>query len=156
MVFVNISHAFLYQGATLSPLTVGGLAFHPLLGFGLSYMKEGSSSINTTSVTAYKGNSSLIGYTTTKGATLAFTCSLALSLTDKGIWVNSNKRKMREMGLSSHICTHKQVEWKGIPHLSSFILRFLYSCCKALKRSIKVNKNVSPRPSLGQGSSIQF
>ena len=41
------------------------------------YMQPGSAIINTTSINAYKGNSSLLSYSTTKGAILAFTRSIA-------------------------------------------------------------------------------
>lgn len=51
-------------------------------------MKEGSSIINTTSVNACKGNASLLDYTATKGAIVAFTRGLALQLAEKGIRVN--------------------------------------------------------------------
>jgi len=51
-------------------------------------MKEGSSIINTTSVVAYAGNSSLLEYTATKGAIVSFTRGLALQLAPKGIRVN--------------------------------------------------------------------
>lgn len=51
-------------------------------------MKEGSNIINTTSVNAYKGNSTLIDYTSTKGAIVAFTRALSLQLVSKGIRVN--------------------------------------------------------------------
>ncbi|XP_022870053.1 NADPH-dependent aldehyde reductase 1, chloroplastic-like [Olea europaea var. sylvestris] len=54
----------------------------------LKHMKEGSSIINTTSVTAYKGNAKLLDYTSTKGAIVAFTRGLALQLVKKGIRVN--------------------------------------------------------------------
>jgi NAD(P)-dependent dehydrogenase (short-subunit alcohol dehydrogenase family) len=54
----------------------------------LPHLQEGSSIINTTSVTAYKGNSSLIDYASTKGAIVAFTRSLSQSLVEKGIRVN--------------------------------------------------------------------
>ena len=54
----------------------------------LPYLKRGSSIINTTSVTAYEGNKSLIDYSSTKGAILTFTRSLSLSLADQGIRVN--------------------------------------------------------------------
>ncbi|XP_041016515.1 NADPH-dependent aldehyde reductase 1, chloroplastic-like [Juglans microcarpa x Juglans regia] len=54
----------------------------------LKHMKEGSSIINTTSVNAYKGHSTLIDYTSTKGAIVAYTRALALNLTSRGIRVN--------------------------------------------------------------------
>ena len=54
----------------------------------LKHMKEGSSIINTTSVNAYKGHPTLIDYTSTKGAIVAFTRALSLQLVSKGIRVN--------------------------------------------------------------------
>lgn len=54
----------------------------------LPHLKEGSSIINTTSVTAYKGSAHLLDYSATKGAIVAFTRSLAESLAEKGIRVN--------------------------------------------------------------------
>lgn len=54
----------------------------------LPHLKEGSTIINTTSVVAYKGNTSVISYSTTKGAILSFTRSLSQVLVDKGIRVN--------------------------------------------------------------------
>lgn len=51
-------------------------------------MKEGSSIINTTSVNAYKGHPTLLDYTSTKGAIVAFTRALALQIVSKGIRVN--------------------------------------------------------------------
>jgi NAD(P)-dependent dehydrogenase (short-subunit alcohol dehydrogenase family) len=54
----------------------------------LPHLKEGSAIINTTSVTAYKGNPSLLDYSSTKGAIVAFTRSLSQSLVEKGIRVN--------------------------------------------------------------------
>jgi NAD(P)-dependent dehydrogenase (short-subunit alcohol dehydrogenase family) len=57
--------------------------------YALKHLKEGSSIINTTSVTAYRGSPSLIDYSSTKGAILTFTRSLAHSLIDKGIRVNA-------------------------------------------------------------------
>lgn len=53
------------------------------------HMKEGSSIINTASVTAYKGNEELMDYASTKGAIVAFTRSLSISLIKKGIRVNA-------------------------------------------------------------------
>ncbi|PSB03765.1 SDR family oxidoreductase [Merismopedia glauca] len=55
----------------------------------LPHLKEGSTIINSTSVTAYKGNSSLLDYSTTKGAIVSFTRSLSQSLTPKKIRVNA-------------------------------------------------------------------
>lgn len=54
----------------------------------LPHLKQGSSIINTTSVTAYKGNPQLIDYSSTKGAIVAFTRSLSQALVEKGIRVN--------------------------------------------------------------------
>ncbi|HZG25646.1 MAG TPA: SDR family oxidoreductase [Chitinophagaceae bacterium] len=55
----------------------------------LPHMAEGSSIINTTSVTAYRGSSTLIDYASTKGAILGFTRSLSSNLSEKGIRVNA-------------------------------------------------------------------
>lgn len=54
----------------------------------LKHLKEGSAIINTTSVTAYKGNQQLLDYSSTKGAIVAFTRSLSQSLAEKKIRVN--------------------------------------------------------------------
>lgn len=54
----------------------------------LRHMKKGAAIVNTTSVTAYKGNETLIDYASTKGAIVAFTRSLSQALVDKGIRVN--------------------------------------------------------------------
>lgn len=55
----------------------------------LPHLKEGSSIINTTSVTAYRGSKELLDYSSTKGAIVTFTRSLAQSLADKKIRVNA-------------------------------------------------------------------
>lgn len=55
----------------------------------LKHFKAGSTIINTTSVTAYEGNKSLIDYSATKGAIVTFTRSLALSLAPRQIRVNA-------------------------------------------------------------------
>lgn len=55
----------------------------------LRHMKAGGSIINTASVTAFEGNPRLIDYSATKGAAVAFTRSLALSLVEGQIRVNA-------------------------------------------------------------------
>jgi NAD(P)-dependent dehydrogenase (short-subunit alcohol dehydrogenase family) len=55
----------------------------------LAHLKAGSSIINNASVTAYKGNKNLIDYSSTKGAIISFTRSLAQNLAEKGIRVNA-------------------------------------------------------------------
>ncbi|MND70184.1 General stress protein 39 [compost metagenome] len=54
----------------------------------LNYLKEGSSIICTTSVTAYRGSAHLIDYASTKGAIVAFIRSLSAALADRKIRVN--------------------------------------------------------------------
>lgn len=55
----------------------------------LPHMKAGGVIINTTSLTAYKGNPTLLDYSATKGAIVAFTRSLAMALIKDGIRVNA-------------------------------------------------------------------
>jgi len=55
----------------------------------LPHLGEGSAIVNTASVTHYEGSASLLDYSATKGALVAFTRSLAESLVDKGIRVNA-------------------------------------------------------------------
>jgi len=52
-------------------------------------LEEGSRIINTASVTAYKGNAKLLDYSTTKGAIISFTRSLAEQLAERNITVNA-------------------------------------------------------------------
>jgi NAD(P)-dependent dehydrogenase (short-subunit alcohol dehydrogenase family) len=57
--------------------------------YAVPHLKDGGVVINTASVTAYKGNSLLMDYSSTKGAIIAFTRSLSQSLADRGIRVNA-------------------------------------------------------------------
>lgn len=53
------------------------------------HLKQGSSIINCTSVTMYKGSEELLDYSATKGAITAFTRSLSQNLVRDGIRVNA-------------------------------------------------------------------
>ncbi len=55
----------------------------------MKYLGEGSTIVNTTSVTAYRGSKELLDYSSTKGAILSFTRALALNLAEKKIRVNA-------------------------------------------------------------------
>jgi NAD(P)-dependent dehydrogenase (short-subunit alcohol dehydrogenase family) len=55
----------------------------------LRHLGEGSAIVNTTSVTAYRGSPTLLDYSATKGAIVAFTRSLATALAEKKIRVNA-------------------------------------------------------------------
>ncbi len=62
--------------------------FH-LVKAAVSHLGDGSSIINSTSVTAYQGNPMLVDYSATKGAIVAFTRALSQQLIDRGIRVNA-------------------------------------------------------------------
>ena len=53
------------------------------------HLNKGSTIINTTSVTAYRGSPHLLDYASTKGAIVSLTRSLAHALVEKGIRVNA-------------------------------------------------------------------
>jgi NAD(P)-dependent dehydrogenase (short-subunit alcohol dehydrogenase family) len=55
----------------------------------LPHLKQGSTIINTTSVTAYRGSPQLLDYSSTKGAIVSFTRSLSMNLAKQGIRVNA-------------------------------------------------------------------
>ena len=55
----------------------------------LALLGEGAAIVNTTSVTAYRGNPRLVDYASTKAAIVGFTRSLALALVKRGIRVNA-------------------------------------------------------------------
>lgn len=54
----------------------------------LPHLQHGAAIINTTSVTAYRGSTHLMDYSSTRGAIVAFTRSLASNLSERGIRVN--------------------------------------------------------------------
>ncbi len=54
----------------------------------LPHMKEDSTIINTSSITAFSGHGDLLDYSSTKGAITAFTRSLSANLADRKIRVN--------------------------------------------------------------------
>jgi NAD(P)-dependent dehydrogenase (short-subunit alcohol dehydrogenase family) len=55
----------------------------------LPHLKKGSAIVNTTSITAFRGNPTLVDYSSTKGAILSFTRALSMQLVEKGIRVNA-------------------------------------------------------------------
>lgn len=55
----------------------------------LPHLRQGSTIINTSSVTAYEGSAGLLDYSSTKGAIISFTRSLSANLAEKGIRVNA-------------------------------------------------------------------
>ena len=55
----------------------------------IPHLQPGATIVNTTSVTAYRGSPTLLDYSATKGAIVAFTRSLSGSLAEKGIRVNA-------------------------------------------------------------------
>ncbi|MFT3701321.1 MAG: SDR family oxidoreductase [Agriterribacter sp.] len=57
--------------------------------YALPHLHKGASIINTTSVTAYRGSPKLLDYSSTKGAIVSFTRSLANNLVKKQIRVNA-------------------------------------------------------------------
>ncbi|KIL36020.1 short-chain dehydrogenase [Cohnella kolymensis] len=55
----------------------------------MPHLKSGSAIVNTASVTAYRGSPQLLDYSSTKGAIVSFTRSLALNVIEQGIRVNA-------------------------------------------------------------------
>ncbi len=55
----------------------------------LPHLQKGSSIINTASITAYRGNQTLIDYSSTKGAIVSFTRALSQNIAKRGIRVNA-------------------------------------------------------------------
>jgi NAD(P)-dependent dehydrogenase (short-subunit alcohol dehydrogenase family) len=57
--------------------------------FALPHMPDGSTIVNSSSVTAYRGSAHLLDYASSKGAIISFTRSLSQNLTDRNIRVNA-------------------------------------------------------------------
>ncbi|MCU0895713.1 MAG: SDR family oxidoreductase [Rhodospirillales bacterium] len=55
----------------------------------LPHLKEGSAIVNTSSVTAYRGSTTLLDYSGTRGAIVAFTRALSQALVERKIRVNA-------------------------------------------------------------------
>ncbi|HMJ46023.1 MAG TPA: SDR family oxidoreductase, partial [Ferruginibacter sp.] len=76
-------------GQLLKTFSTNIFSFFWLTKAALPFLMEGAVIINTASVTAYRGSSNLIDYSSTKGAIVSFTRSLASNLVSKGIRVNA-------------------------------------------------------------------
>ncbi len=55
----------------------------------LPHLKEGSAIVNTASITAFKGHPTLLDYSSTKGAIVSYTRTLAQQMAKRGIRVNA-------------------------------------------------------------------
>lgn len=76
-------------GVTESTFRSNVLGAFALTKFALPHMKRGSTIIQSSSVTAYKGSAAMIDYSSTKGALVSFTRSMAFHLAPRGIRVNA-------------------------------------------------------------------
>lgn len=76
------------QKQLLRTFSVNIFSFFYFTQAALKYMEEGDSIINTASITAYRGSGHLLDYSSSKGAIVSFTRSLAENLAEKKIRVN--------------------------------------------------------------------
>jgi len=65
------------------------LAMFAITKYAIPHMPKGSSIINTTSTVAFRGTGNMVDYSSSKGAIVSFTRSLAKNLIPKGIRVNA-------------------------------------------------------------------
>jgi NAD(P)-dependent dehydrogenase (short-subunit alcohol dehydrogenase family) len=72
----------------LKTFTVNIFSYFWITKAALGHMNKGSCIINTASVTAYRGSAELLDYSSTKGAIVSFTRSLAANLAGEKIRVN--------------------------------------------------------------------
>ncbi|HRO43219.1 MAG TPA: glucose 1-dehydrogenase [Flavipsychrobacter sp.] len=76
------------QEQLIRTFSVNIFSFFYITQAALQYMQAGDTIINTASVTAYRGSGHLLDYSSTKGAAVTFTRSLAQNLAEKKIRVN--------------------------------------------------------------------
>lgn len=82
----NISHITTAQLERTFQVNI--FSFFHFVKSALPHLKQGSSIINTASVTAYHGHEQLVDYSATKGAIVTYTRSLSMQLVGQGIRVN--------------------------------------------------------------------
>ncbi|MCW8127310.1 SDR family oxidoreductase [Microbulbifer halophilus] len=64
-------------------------SYHYFTRAALKVLRDGGVILNTTSVTAYRGSDHLIDYSSTKGAIVSYTRSLAMAVAGRGLRVNA-------------------------------------------------------------------
>lgn len=85
-----LASSFLTFSSFASSFTIYFLDFQfAVVKYALPHFVRGSTIINSSSVTAYKGSQAMIDYSTTKGAINSFTRSMAYQLAPRGIRVNA-------------------------------------------------------------------